>query len=173
MNYRRRSRLVLPGALLMLSIMPDVAVAGWRLLPTTGFVNTERGVDANLDLFHGVDFLWAVIGGFPTHTFSIFQGVPVVEGDVIDAVAVCYRADPGTYIRAIALVEFLVPGAPLQSSGTEAHYDDTQLSSTTNTCYLSPVADYPPAGAVTLRLLLKFSAVNDVIVIGAAAVHVK
>jgi hypothetical protein len=111
----------------------------------------------------------------------IYQSIPVVEGDVIDGIAVCYSAlayaptDRPPFITAISLIEVLLP-----SGATNGHVDDTDLTSREDTCYVSPVADYEPAGAVTLALRLNFNSPADplgggagIIYIGAVAIHVK
>ena len=75
----------------------------------------------------------------------------------------------GTFITAIALTEFVFP-----ASGTNRHFDGTDLTSSTDTCYVSPVANYAPAGAVSLSLRLNFDApAPSFIYIGAVAVRVK
>jgi hypothetical protein len=83
---------------------------------------------------------------------------------------VCYSAfDPGTFITAIGLTEFVFP-----ASGINRHFDGTDLTSSTDTCYVSQVANYAPAGAVSLSLRLSFDApAPSFIYIGAVAVRVK
>ena len=164
----RLSRLGLASiiAIQMLLVMPGAVGAGWRVLPTTGFV---------ADPLHII--LVNTIGGLWIRTdqngdrFFVYQGVPVAEGDVIDAIALCYRAEPGTLITGIGLVEFLGVGA---SVGTAKHFDGTDLSSPSDVCYRSPVANYVPGGAVNLWLQLKFTFSGEgTIYLGMVAVHVK
>jgi hypothetical protein len=153
-------------AVLVLSIVPGVAAAGWRVLPTTGFVTDQLQVEIVNRI--GGTWLRSTQNG---DQFRVYQGVPVFEGDVIDAIAVCYRADPGTSITAIGLVEFAVPGA---TTGTSGHLDPTDLNSATDTCHVSPVADYVPGGAVNLWLQLSYIFSGEgTIYVGAVAVHVK
>lgn len=166
MNCPRRSVLVSLITLLMLCIMPTVAVAGWRVLPTTGFVTENQ----QITLINTIGGLW-LRSSQNGDWFRVFQGLPVTEGDVIDAIALCYRAEAGTDITAIGLVDFIVPAG---STGTSRHVDTTDLNSRTDTCYVSPVADYVPAGAVNLWMQLHFtSSGGGTIYIGAVAVHVK
>jgi len=165
MNDVWRSGLASLVAMLMLFMVPGVAVAGWRVVPTTGFVTD----DLDLTLTKSLLYL-SITSQVHGDRHLIYQTVPTVEGDVIDAVAVCYSAfDLGTFITAIGLTEFLFP-----ASGTGRHFDDTDLTSATDTCYVSPVANYAPAGAVNLWLRLNFDApAPSFIYIGAVAVHVK
>jgi hypothetical protein len=166
MNHRIPSMLVVPVALLLLSVIPAVADAGWRVLPATGFVTDQQQVTI-VNTIGGVWLRSTLNGDF----FRVYQGVPVFEGDVIDAMAICYRAEPGTLITAMGLVDFVVPGA---STGTARHVDTTDLNSPADACYVSPVANYAPAGAVNLWLQLQFSfAGQGTIYVGAVAVHVK
>jgi hypothetical protein len=161
-----RLRLVSLVALLLLFIMPGLAVAGWRVLPATGFVADPL----HIDLIHTIGGLW-IRTTQNGDRFFVYQGVPIVLGDVIDAMAVCYRAEPGTWITAIGLVEFLGLG---DSTGKSRHFDGTDLKSPTDTCYVSPVADYVAAGAVNLWLQTHFSSSNQgTIFVGAVGVHVK
>ena len=139
MNDRRHSRLVGVVTLLLVSTAPGMAAAGWRVLPATGFVADPL----HIDLVHTIGGLW-IRTDQNGDQFFVYQGVPIVEGDVIDAIALCYRADAGTRITAIGFVEFLGVG---DSTGSGGHFDGTDLNSPTDTCYVSPVADYVPAGA--------------------------
>jgi hypothetical protein len=153
-------------AIQTLFIIPSAADAGWRAVPTTGFVTEHQ----QLLLIKTITALW-VRSDQNGDRFSVYQTLPTVEGDVIDAVAVCYRAEPGTLITAIGLLEFLTPGG---STGTSRHFDDTNLNSQTDTCYVSPVANYAPTAAVSLFLRLQFSLSGQgTIYIGTVAVHVK
>ena len=166
MNEAQRSTLLSLLTLLMLCALPTVALAGWRVLPTTGFVTD----DLDLTLMHrrtGLDVTSQVNGD----QHFIYQTVPVVEGDVIDAIAICYVAGPpfaGTFITGLGLTEFIFPMA-----GTGRHVDSTDLTSSAETCYLSPVANFAPAGAVTLWLQLNFDNASDFLFIGAVGIHVK
>jgi hypothetical protein len=162
-----RLRLVSLVALLLLFIMPGLAVAGWRVLPATGFVADPL----HTRLIHTLGGLW-IRTDQSGDRFLVHQGVPIALGDdVIDAMAVCYRADPGTWITAIGLVEFLGVG---DSTGKIRHIDRTDLNSPTDTCYFSPVAEFMPAGAVNLWLETHFSSSNSgTIFVGAVGVHVK
>jgi hypothetical protein len=119
-----RLRLVSLVALLLLFIMPGLAVAGWRVLPATGFVADPL----HIRLIHTIGGLW-IRTDQNGDQFLVHQGVPIVLGDVIDAMAVCYRADPGTWITAIGLVEFLGVG---DSTGKSRHFDRTDLKSPTD-----------------------------------------
>jgi hypothetical protein len=102
----------------------------------------------------------------------IEANVPVAIGDtfsfpVIDAVAVCYKApNAGTFISQIRLSDMLGP-----STGFVRHDDPTDLTSPTDTCYISPVANYVPQGSVNLSLRLFFADPSHKIWIGAVAVH--
>lgn len=153
-------------AIQMLLVTPSAVAAGWRVVPTTGFVTEHQ----QLTLIKTITALW-IRSDQNSDRFTVYQTLPTVEGDVIDAIAVCYRAEPGTLITAIGLLEFLTPEA---STGTSRHFDDTDLNSQTDTCYVSPVANYAPAGAVSLFLRLKFTFSDEgTIYIGTVAVHVK
>jgi hypothetical protein len=166
MDYRARLKLVWTVALVLLSITPGMAAAGWRILPTTGFVTD----DIRLTLVNTIGALW-LRSAQNGDRFRVYQGLPVNEGDVIDAVALCYRAEPGTSIDALGLLDFVVPDA---SVGTVRHVDTTDLNSSADTCYVSPVANYSPAGAVNLFLQLHFSfAGQGTIYVGVVAVHLK
>jgi hypothetical protein len=164
MNDMWRSGLVSLVAILMLSIVPSVASAGWRVIPTTAFVTD----DLDLTLTKSLSYL-SITSQVNGDQHLIYQTVPTVEGDVIDAIAVCYSAfDAGTFITAIGLTEFVFP-----ASGTARHFDGTDLTGT-DTCYVSQVANYAPAGAISLSLRLNFDApAPSFIYIGAVAVHVK
>jgi hypothetical protein len=164
MNDMWRSGLAALTAILMLSIVPAVAVAGWRVVPTTSFVTD----DLDLTLTKSLSSL-SITSQVNGDQHLIYQTLPTVEGDVIDAIAVCYSAfDPGTFITAIGLTEFVFP-----ASGTNRHFDGTDLTSS-DSCYVSPVANYAPAGAVSLSLRLNFDApAPSFINIGAVAVRVK
>ena len=165
MNDRWRSGLISLAAILMLSFVPSVASAGWRVIPTTAFVTD----DLDLTLTKSLSYL-SITSQVHGDQHLIYQTLPTVEGDVIDAIAVCYSAfDPGTFITAISLTEFVFP-----ASGTARHFDGTDLTSATDTCYVSQVANYAPAGAVSLSLRLNFDApAPSFIHVGAVAVHVK
>jgi hypothetical protein len=172
MNNRWRLRLVVPIAVLVLSMIPSMTVAGWRVLPTTGFVTDAL----QITLIHTIGGLW-IRSEQNLDRLFVYQGVPVVEGDVIDAIAVCYRAESGTRISAIGLVEFVGVGGSTGTAG-RGHSDGTVLNSPTDTCYVSPVANYAPAGAVNLWLQPRFPEAGDptevkTIFVGAVAVHVK
>ena len=120
MNDMWRSGLVSMVAILMLSIVPAVAVAGWRVVPTTSFVTD----DLDLTLTKSLSSL-SITSQVNGDQHLIHQTLPTVEGDVIDAIAVCYNAfDPGTFITAIGLTEFVFP-----ASGTNRHFDGTDLIS--------------------------------------------
>jgi hypothetical protein len=149
---------------------PTVAVAGWRAVPTTGFVTDERA----LTLTKRLTSLW-IMSDLNGDQHFIYQTVPTVEGDVIDALAVCYRggrlSDTGAslaFITAIGLAEFLGP-----LSSASRHVDDTDLTSPTDSCHVSPVANYTPAGAVSLWLRLNFRSLEETILVGGVFVHVK
>ena len=56
----------------------------------------------------------------------------------------------------------------------QTRVDNTDLASPTDTCYVSPVQNYAPAGAVSLWLRLNFDApAPSFLYVGAVAVHVK
>jgi hypothetical protein len=172
MNNRRRLKLVSLIAALGLSMMPAMAVAGWRVLPTTGFV-TEA---SQILLIHTIGGLW-IRSEQNLDRLFVYQGVPLAEGDVIDAIVVCYRAEPGTRITAIGLVEFVGVGGSTGTPG-RGHFDGTVLNSPSDTCYVSPVADYAPFGAVNLWLEPRFPEARDptevkTVFVGAVFVHVK
>ena len=153
-------------AIQMLFTMPRAADAGWRTVPTTGFVTTDR----QITLVNTIGALW-LRSDQTGNAFRVYQTVPTFEGDVIDAIAVCYRAEPGGLITAIGLVEFLTPGDSTGSSS--GHFDDTNLNSNVDTCYVSPVANYAPAGTVNLYLKLQFTFLGGTIYVGTVAVHTK
>ena len=158
MRLVRQSGLIVLLTVLMLCMMLGAARAAWRVLPTTAFVTDE------LDLT-----VTSQVGG---DQHFIYQTVPVFEGDVIDAIAVCYVAGPpfpGTFITGMGLTEFLFPGA---ATGRR-HVDGADLTSPTETCYVSPVVNFAPAGAVTLWLQLNFDNSSDFLFIGAVAVRTK
>ena len=165
MNDMWRSGLASLAAILMLSIVPAVAVAGWRVVPTTSFVTD----DLDLTLTKSLSSL-SITSQVNGDQHLIYQTLPTIEGDVIDAIAVCYSAfDPGTFITAIGLTEFVFP-----AGGTNRHFDGTDLTSSSDTCYVSPVANYAPAGAVSLSLRLNFDApAPSFVSIGAVAIRVK
>jgi hypothetical protein len=166
MNDVWRMGLVSLITMTLLSTMPSAAGAGWRVVPTTGFVTENQ----QLTLIKTITALW-IRSDQNGDFFRVYQTLPTVEGDIIDAVAVCYRAESGTLITALGLLEFLTPGA---STGTSHHFDDTNLNSQNDTCYVSPVANYAPAGAVSLYLRLQFFfSGQGTIYIGTVAVHTK
>jgi len=80
-----RSGLVSLVVMQMLFIVPGAAVAGWRILPTTGFV----GSTPDLELTKTFTYLM-ITPQTATRQLWIHQTVPTVEGDVIDGIAVCY-----------------------------------------------------------------------------------
>ncbi|HXH02233.1 MAG TPA: hypothetical protein VNN09_02825 [Candidatus Competibacteraceae bacterium] len=81
-------------AMQLLFIGPGLAVAGWRVVPTTGFVD----LTGDLDLIRTLSAM-QVMSGTNSDQLSLHQSIPVIEGDVIDAVAACYSTfafAPGT-----------------------------------------------------------------------------
>ena len=159
-------------AVAMLLTVPGASVAGWRVIPTSGFVTD----DLDLDIRNHIGDLQISTQMVGDHI--IHQTLLTVEGDVIDAISVCAFTDsPSTFIRSIVLLEFVFPG----SVGLR-HVDDTHVPRTISEtgpgreiepCYVSPVANYAPAGAVTLVLPLHFGSSSTRIQIGAVAVHTK
>ncbi len=162
-------------AVQMLVLVPSAGVAGWRVVPTTGFVD----LTGDLDLIKTLSSL-QIMSGTNSEQLYLHQSIPVVEGDVIDAVAICYRTfafvsgDRPPFITEIGLTEVLFP-----ASSTIKHLDPTDLTSLEDTCYVSPVANYAPAGAVNLALRLNFNPFDPpgggqgIIFIGAVAIRVK
>ncbi len=172
LDDRMRSRLAALAAALTLFAEAGPAAAGWRAIPTTAFVTD----DLDLTLARSQSSL-SISSQVATGRHEIFQTVPSSEGDVIDAIAVCYTAPFGTgdratpFITAIGLTEFLFPGISVSR-----HFDDTDLTSRTDTCYVAPVANYAPAGAVSLFLRLDFDVPFppfEFVFIGAVFMHVK
>jgi hypothetical protein len=155
---------------------PGAVVAGWRTVPTTAFIGLT-GDEVLLKTLTGMQ----ITASATSDRLYVHQSIPVVEGDVIDGIAVCYSTfayaptDRPPFITAISLIEVLLP-----SGATNRHVDDTDLTSQEEACYVSPVADYAPAGAVTLALQLNFNLAADplgggdgIIYVGAVAIHVK
>jgi hypothetical protein len=159
-------------AVTMLLMVPGAAVAGWRVIPTSGFVTADPDLDVRKPMH--LEISTQVVGDHLIH-----QTLPTVEGDVIDAIAVCAFAIPSfltSFINAILLMEFIFPGFE-----SLRHVDETHVPRTIATgpgeevqpCYVSSMADYAPAGAVELLLRLHFGSSSTFISIGAVAVHVK
>ncbi|MCO6427691.1 hypothetical protein [Nitrosomonas communis] len=175
MSHVWRLGLALLVALQVLLVVPAVAVAEWRIVPTTAFV----GLTEDLTLIKTLGAM-QIMSGTGSDQLWVHQHIPVVEGDVIDAILVCYRTfafapgDRPPFVTAIQLTETLFP-----EGSTTRHFDPTDLTAVEDTCYVSSVPDYAPAGAVNLALQVNFNAFDPpgggdgIIYIGAVAIHVK
>jgi hypothetical protein len=154
---------VLASALVSL-VSPGLARAEWRALPPSGFV-----VDAGSSALALSKSLNLVVSTDEAGDAQwIVQRVALQEGDVIDAVAVCYSApNLGTFISRLRLT------GPESTGASVRHDDDTDLTSATDDCHVSPVSDYAPGGAIELALRLHFANATHSIRIGAVSVHVK
>ena len=161
------------GALRMVVLVAALALptsawaAGWLLVPSNDFGGDDTSVTV-VRLTGKANVVTNSIGvkgialTFPT-TF------PGLLGSVIDTVAVCYKtANARTFITTTQLFEFVGPTGSILR-----HQDTTDHASTTDECYQSAVADYAPQGLVQLHLLINFGDVNDVVSLGAIAVHFK
>jgi hypothetical protein len=152
-------------AALLLVVGPRLVQAEWRPISTSGFV-VDAGSPA---LALSKSFNLVVSTDEAGDAQWIVQTVAVDEGDVIDAVAVCYSApNLGTFISRLRLSEFGGLG-----DAFIRHDDDTDLTSATDDCHVSLVGDYSPAGAVELALRLHFANATHSIKIAAVSVHLK
>ena len=119
-------------------MVPDVDSQGNTHLTTLpgGFGNTLRVITDQAG-----DLQWISLPVF------------VSESLKIKGVRVCYDLGSATnFISQIRLAEETVPPTALVQ-----HDDGTDLTSVVGECVLSPVADYQPAGAVTVSLRLNFA----------------
>jgi hypothetical protein len=92
----------------------------------------------------------------------------VIEGQMIKGVEICYElSNERSFISQIRLSEESEP-----PTATVIHDDGTDLTSTVATCYVSPVSDYLPSGAVTLSLRLNYGDGGDRIYIGSVGLIV-
>lgn len=158
---------------LLVSLLPGKSWAGgWLSIGHTGFVSGDSTLTLKMPFVGqpSLSIQSSAAGDFKW----IETNVPVTLDDsfsspVIDMVAVCYKApNEGTFISQVRLTDMLGP-----TSGFVRHDDGTDLTSPTDTCYISPVDNYIPQGSVNLSLRLFFADPSHKIWIGAVGVHVQ
>jgi hypothetical protein len=151
-------------------LLPRIAhSAEWLVLPTTGFVSGDP--DLTLTMPFVLQPNLSVKSRVAADLKWIEVSVPFISPlpSPFDGVVVCYSApNQGTFISQIRLAEYIGP-----AFATVKHDDGTDLTSTTDTCFFSPVANYTPAGAVNLSLRLNFANPAHIINIGAVVLHFK
>ena len=151
-------------------LLPRIAhAAEWLVLPTTGFVSGDPTLTLTMPFVSQPNL--SVKSSAAGDLKWIEVSVPFISPlpSPIDGVAVCYSApNAGTFISQIRLAEYIGP-----AFATVKHDDGTDLTSATDACAFSPVANYTPAGAVNLSLRLNFANPAHVINIGAVALHFK
>lgn len=175
MKKRLASRLVISSAVMLwcsvvLTNNAD-AVEKWVVLGNTVWVSGDSRLTLEMpSVFHpdlkitsntAADLQW-IEASLPL-TFD-----PDTSPITIKAVALCFRTpNAGTFISQTRLAEYLFP-----SPAFVKHDDPTDLSSAGGACYISPVADYAPAGSVNLALRLNFAAPGHEIRLGALAIRI-
>ena len=125
----------------MLSVAPHSG-------PSTAVVVTAGSVVKE------TDFQWVLLG------------LTVPTGTQITGVVVCYQVIGGrsTYISQVRLTQMTTPDAALV-----VHDDPTNLTSTTPTCYKSPVSGVTVKGTITLELKMVIGKKTDKILVGGIA----
>ena len=173
MRTHNRLILLVWGLLFSLSYQ-DIATAGqWMSLGNAGFVSGDSSLRLTMP-YVGQPSL-SIQTDSPGDLKWISENVPMTLNEqfkatkMIDKVMICYKSpDAGSYISQIRLAQFSGP-----SQAVVIHDDGTDLTSPTDTCYVSKLPNYKATGGVELSLRLNLAAPFHKIWIGSTMVHFK